>query len=351
MSNKDSHKIFTVQEEGDANMEISNQPQTNYKFFNKENNQFRFNKSKPKIENKVLKERSKSFVGGLNMKVCSTPTVEKTLIHDDLVSICNNSINESKSTIPQSLMPEIVQNAISSKFRNRILSSKKYFHNQFFRISMDDLMMDFTNKRYPTPLKYFNFGLPKSYREVGMETDERKSRCKIRKKNFYKTIADPKNPVFRYDGVSLSKSLYNTYLDEHYKDYAVANITIDSREEFLKSKQRLEYENKKPKTDLVSKTNGNILENRLNDNELKINNKENHAKIPTASKNELTKVNQKAFRRSLSLPLKPLSYGATENMSPNTGSSKNKVLFNRTPTTPLTTKLGLLTFGDQPLGK
>lgn len=278
----------------------------------------------------------------------STPTVEKTLIHEELVSICSTAKVETKPSIATNFVPDIVQDAINSKFRSRILSSTKYSYNRFFRISVDDLMIDFTHKAYPIPLKYYTFGLPKTYREVGMSIKSEKLKKKIRKKNFYKTIADPSNPVFRYDGIPVSKSLYNVYLDEHYKDFIVANITIDSREEFLKRKY-LECESFNKKTDASLKTVENNLKDNVSQTETTVNGKENFIRNPTITKNELTRANQKAFRRSLSLPLKPLCDTA-ENSTQNSV-AKNKVLLSRTPTTPLTTKLSLLALEEQQLGK
>lgn len=341
---KDLSKIFTVHEEESNVYELS--PVVNESFCNlKETIRFKLKKSKPKIENKTLKERSKSFVGGLNIKVCSTPTVEKTLIHEELVSICNSAKSETQAN--KSYVPDVAQDTINLKRLDDGLLGTKYSHNKFHRISMDDLMIDLTHKTYPIPLKYFCFGLPRMYRETEISTKDKSKRSKAKKRALHKTIADPMNPVFRFDGLPVSKSLYSTCLDDHYKDFIMANITIDSREEFLKKKNSEEIKTKSDKNQ--SKIETYLNETNFGHGESKASDKENLEKdvTPVAKeKKELTSVNQKAFRRSLSLPLKPLLFDSVENTTQNPVTI-NKVLHNRTPTTPLTTKFSLLAFEEQ----
>ncbi|KAK6625069.1 hypothetical protein RUM43_005360 [Polyplax serrata] len=346
---KDASKIFTVKEDEDWNGQAVPKQADAFAPF-RDSVRFKNRNSKSNQEKNALKERSKSFVGGANVKVCSTPTVEKTLIHEELVSICGaGKVEPKKANITTNLIPDVVQDAIDTKFRSRILTSSKYSHNRFFRISMDDLMIDFSQKSYPVPLKYYSFGLPKTYREVGLSMKANRERRKLRRKTVYKTIADPMNPVFKYDGIPVSKCLYNTYLDEHYKDFILANHTIDSREEeFLKNKHS-ERENLNAKVDVdLTNVENKIGDALVNRPEPQMNGKETPPVHIPEGKRELTRANQKAFRRSLSLPLKPLVCD-TPNTTTQSSTIKNKVLFSRTPTTPLTTKLSLLAFEEQQL--
>lgn len=218
-------------------------------------------------------------------------------------------------------------------------------------------MVDFSHKAYPVPMRYYSFGLPKLCKEVELSMKDDKNKRKLYKTRFYKTIADPMNPVFRYDGVPVSKSLYNHCLDEHYKDFITANITIDSREEFIKNKN-LENEIVKLKTEKDIKSIESNLNEKLNKPDMGFSNdKENSkrdrlVKADTVVKRdkEINKSNQKLFRRSLTLPLKPLSFDGNDNSAP-PPPVKNKVLNAITPSTPLMTKLSLLSLEEQQYGE
>lgn len=349
---RDITRIFTVHEEEDWSSNVDT-PRKSREVPNRESLRQKNRKIKPKPESNSLKERSKNFRSNHNISICSTPTVEKTLIHEDLVSICSSGKLEQKQVTTQqnNFIPDLVQDAIKSKSRSRLLPSK-YTSNRLNRMSMDDLMVDFSHKAFPVPMRYYSFGLPRLCKEVDQTLREERNKKKLYRTKFYKTIADPMNPRFRFDGLPVSKSLYNHCLDEHYKDYITANITIDSREEFIKNKN-LEIELCKLKTEKSMKTIESSLNERLN----KPNDKENSAtdkpkpekvEIVEKREKEINNANQKLFRRSLTLPLKPLSFDGLDN-STQPASVKNKVLHNITPSTPLMTKLSLLALEEQQL--
>lgn len=290
---RDGAKIFTVHEEeepwpGKHCVDILPSKESNYVKLKHRRN------SKHKSESNALKERSKNYKANPNISICSTPTVEKKLIHEEILSICSGKLDAKAAPVP-----DLVQDVLKAKPAQPQYKSLR-------RISMDDQMVDLTHKAYPIPLRYYSFGLP---RLVKPETEKPKGfyRCKV-----YKTIADPLHPVFREDGLPVSKGLYNHCLDEHYKDYLAANRTIDSQEEFIKSKH---------------------LEKILK------------AKKPEEKKPAETekKIDQKLFRRSLTLPLKPMTLDADSNSQP----PKSKVLQGVTPSTPLMAKLSLLAFEEK----
>jgi len=119
------------------------------------------------------------------------------------------------------------------------------------------------------------------------------------------------NPVFREDGMNISKGLYNQRLHDHYNDYLAANKTIDSREAFLKSKQ------KKPEVKIIPK-------------------------VPEPE----AKLAPKVFRRPASLPLKSIISNGELNPQPQS-SKKKVVLQGTTPTTPLMAKLSFMSIEEK----
>lgn len=340
---QDLTKIFTVPEEDNGNSIQGNKKDAKEQR-TRELSRRRLKKhSRSKLEN-ALRERSKNFVTNHNIKVCSTPTVEKKVIHEDLVSICSNTKTDARPTPQVSFIPELMQSAKKPQQPNTFLSSR-YSHNYLYRLSMDDLMIDFTYKSHPVPLRYYSVGLPRITKDIDLSVkDEQKK--KSLKTRFYQTIADPSNPVFRYDGFPISKSLYNHCLDEHYKDFITANITIDSREEFIRKKN---LENELFKLKRERKIKGNETKQcesamRLqNDVQFSKNDNSNAGESPEMREKELSSKNQKLFRRSLTLPLKPMTFIGNENSVP----MSVVKLHARTPTTPLMTKLSLLVLEEQ----
>ncbi|KAL0272111.1 UNVERIFIED_CONTAM: hypothetical protein PYX00_005207 [Menopon gallinae] len=342
---QDLTKIFTVPEEENGNSSQGNRKDTKEPRA-RELARRRIKKNcKSKVEN-VLRERSKNFVANHNIKVCSTPTVEKKIIHEDLVSICNNARTDPRPTPQVSFIPELMQSAMKPQQSHRYLPSR-YSHNYLYRLSMDDLMIDFTYKSHPVPLRYYSFGLPRITKDVEQSVKEEQKKKKLLKNRFYQTIADPSNPVFRYDGFPISKSLYNHCLDEHYKDFITANITIDSREEFIR-KKNLENELFKLKSERKIKgTENHQRESTMrvhSDVKFSINDNGSAGESPEMREKGLNSKNQKLFRRSLTLPLKPMTFIGNENSGVPMSVVK---LHARTPTTPLMTKLSLLVLEEQ----
>lgn len=273
---KDKAKIFTVHEEEEISEPQPLRESGYLKLKHRRN-------SKYKSDHNIFKERSKNFKANPNISVCSTPTVEKKLIHEEVLSICSGKVDPK---IPA--VPDLVQD---------VLKSSKPQYTSFRRISMDDQMVDLTHKAYPIPLRYYSFGLPKFSKT---ETKKQKNR------KIYKTLADPMNPLLREDGLSVSRGLYNKCLDDHYKDYLAASKTIDGHEQFIKNYK-------------IPKSEPKVEE-----------------KPPEPEK----KIDQKLFRRSLTLPLKPMT------LDDNTPPPKVKAL--QTPSTPLLSKLSLLALEEQP---
>lgn len=279
---KDKAKIFTVHEEEEIS---ETQPLRESGYLKLKHRR----SSKYKSDHNIFKERSKNFKANPNISVCSTPTVEKKLIHDDILSICSGKV-EAKISVQ---VPDLVQDVLKTK-------SSKSQYKSFRRISMDDQMVDLTHKAYPIPLRYYSFGFPRICKQ---ETKKQKGN-----RHSYKTLADPMNPLLREDGLSVSRGFYNKCLDDHYNDYLAANKTIDSQEQFLKN-----YKIDKP--------------------EVKV-----EEKLPEPEK----KIDQKLFRRSLTLPLKPMTLDDSNGPAP-----KGKAL--QTPSTPLLSKLSLLALEEQPI--
>ncbi|KAJ8880778.1 hypothetical protein PR048_017249 [Dryococelus australis] len=67
------------------------------------------------------------------------------------------------------------------------------------------------------PMRCYSLGLPKLTRNMCGEEEEDFQSADLPGRHFYNTITDPLFPVFRSDGLSVSRALFDEYLERHYK--------------------------------------------------------------------------------------------------------------------------------------
>jgi len=131
-------KIFTVHEEDEVDYKKNETP-TKLPAYTKV-------KQRRRSENQALKQRSKNYKADPNISVCSTPTVENKLIHEDLLSICSGKIDPKNA---MASVPDLVQDVLRAKPE----ADKMISYSSLRRTSLDDQMIDLTYKTFPMPLK------------------------------------------------------------------------------------------------------------------------------------------------------------------------------------------------------
>lgn len=168
-------------------------------------------------------ENDKVFTG--QTSVCSTPMVEYKRLHGNMLSICQ--IPESEQDGDKSdLEPDVLKNIENT---NKINMENEKRDNKIV-LDINCIADHYINKPEPirklasvtdlqeTIKKLSNratskFKLKKS--KVSLN-DDTPSPEHTPKNPSTMTINDPLFPVFRNDGVAISESLFNQYLEEHY---------------------------------------------------------------------------------------------------------------------------------------
>jgi hypothetical protein len=142
-------------------------------------------------------------------------------------------------------------------------------------------------------------------------------------KHFYNTICDPLHPVFRYDGLPVSRSLYNETLARHYQlldmersDESSPRGETDSFSTHLASSATMESHTETEENDI---TNSTILSPGRNGSKSVTERTEycsnENEQVPPQQMGQIGTApsKQEVYRRSLSLPLKTMLTDDYEN--------------------------------------
>lgn len=272
------------------------------------------------------KENEKVFTG--QTSVCSTPMVEYKRLHGNMLSICQNP--ETQPQDKTEIEPDVLKNIENSA---KVIENEK--RDNKIVLDMNCIADHYINK--PEPLRKLasvtdlqetfkrlsnratsKFKLKGS--EVGLCEDLTPER-ELQKSHSTMTINDPLFPVFRNDGVAISESLFNQYLEQHYS----------------KMKQDATNEN-------MFTYNMKICEQeKFEDFDSEL------TKSPQRTPKKIAKKTDQSKRKSLSLPLKSLNESSDSHIgSEETTSFKKKL--SGVQLTPLMEKLSHLAFSDKSSG-
>lgn len=240
--------------------------------------------------------------------ICSTPLKDvNRVLHGTVVSICNTTEeagNPSEIAIkPEALkentddIPDIVKEALRYKQLNKlknVVTNEKFvkYRDNKRSLSLSDIKDPTHKHSYYVTLKTYNLGQQRVKEIVYTDYDSDASRGKTwPKKKVFNTITDPYYPLFRDNGHPVSQSLYNQYISSRYEEsHHTSEIfcsTTDPVSTLLKLQNKcidLRECDKFSKDCITKQKSNTILDVRL-----------------------ANKSKQEVYRRSMSLPLKPLN--------------------------------------------
>ncbi|XP_059052080.1 uncharacterized protein LOC131846717 isoform X2 [Achroia grisella] len=281
-----------------------------------------------------VKENEKVFTG--QTSVCSTPMVEYKRLHGNILSICQNPDGQQQ---PEN-EPDVLKNVEScaklnienEKRDNKIVLDLNCIADHYINkpepmrklASVTDIQDTYkkTSDRATSKFKLKHTKVP-LYDDMSPSSED-----SLQKSFSSMTINDPSFPVFRNDGVAISESLFNQYLEQYY-----SRIKEESKEDnmftfHMKLCEKEKFEDF--------------------DSEMTKSPQRTPKKIPKDSNKTLS--SDQSRRKSLSLPLKSLS----ESSDSQIGSDPEAVGFKKKLTgvqlTPLMEKLSHLAFSDKSSG-
>ncbi|XP_076228177.1 Hermansky-Pudlak syndrome 4 protein isoform X2 [Nomia melanderi] len=333
---RDTSRIFTVPEEteldssqyNDNNHYIPSVPLTAY--------------SSPVKRKQESKSDRPKCTNPLTPSVCSTPLKDvNRVLHGNVMLICNtnedanNETAEEREEIKANVddIPDVVKEALRCKRLNKLRNvppKKKVIKRKEFNkksLSMHDLELSVNVYSNRISVRPYGLGLPPLKQDVSPETSPQK---KLACKKQYHTITDPCYPVFRCDGLPVSMSLYEQYISSHYEELTDDTDNTVNRNDFLGSiTNHCHVDNQTNNCDTTSKGN---LEKLNSCREVKLDNK----------------AKQETYRRSMSLPLKPLNISDNDDRRKSASECGNSYDFlqkkklDGLQLTPLMSKLSLL---------
>lgn len=303
--------------------------------------------------------------------IAATPLKELNVgkvLHAKVMSICrgsNNAVNDDESKcdkVPSFLKRNnemiLKQKTMkNSKSINNFLSN--YCETEGHSLSLNDINKNtkITCKR--VPLRCYSFGLPRVTRKLCHEEDISPEEKSSPGKHFFNTITDPLFPVFRWDGVPISHSLFDEYVSRHYElldmERTQENTTVsNSKMKQLSQKEEITVadDNHSATVETGNTSNSNSLQSGPT------------GQVTSVSSDDgalLSK--QEIYRRSLSLPLKTInmSEGCVDSIDSDRqrsvscceGEVDSPVLPKYTgplQLTPLLSKLNMLAHEEKPSG-
>ena len=317
---------------------------------------------------------------------CSTPMKDlhlNKLLHGNALSICSKTDGDElkMQTVTANnkrdlAVPGKVQDTISSETRQTEKSKKKkfkasnflvnYCENGVRSLSLNELQQNPQISCNRIPIKYYGFGLPRLTQDMMDDSNEYSSMKDFPTgKNFYNTICDPLHPVFRCDGLPISRSLYNEKLAHHYQLLDMERSVESSpgggmsrnSVNNLVSSASVRYDTKPEDCDTLSSTGLKLEQN--GDKSNTDNGELCSIKEAPIDQQQMTS-RQELYRRSLSLPLKTIITNDYENedMRERSTSYTAGVLESPTvktrivglPITPLMSKLSSLAIEEKTSG-
>ncbi|XP_061716551.1 uncharacterized protein LOC133524500 [Cydia pomonella] len=274
------------------------------------------------------KENEKVFTG--QTSVCSTPMLEYKRLHGNMLSICQNPDPQKEKLESEPDVLKNIENCAkvieNEKRDNQIVLDINCIADHYINkpepirkmASVIDIQETFKNVTNRATAK---FKLKRSH--VPLSDDM--SPDQMQKSVSTVTINDPSFPVFRNDGIEISESLFNQYLEQHYASMKQDLSKEDNMFTFnMKLCEQEKFEGF--------------------DSELTKSPQRTPKKIPKDSKT----VDQ-SRRKSLSLPLKSLSESSDSQIGSDSSASFKKKL-SGVQLTPLMEKLSHLAFSDKSSG-
>ncbi|CAH0715280.1 unnamed protein product, partial [Brenthis ino] len=265
------------------------------------------------------KENEKVFTG--QTSVCSTPMVEYKRLHGNMLSICQN-LDDEKAEIEPDVLKNIENSNVPDENRNT-------------KVVLDGNCIGehFINKPEPIRKLASVTDLQESLRKLSNRTNSKTklSKSKVNenspehKTQNTMTINDPLFPVFRNDGVAISESLFNQYLEQYY-----SGIKRKSKEENM-----FNFNTKLCELDKFKDFDSDLM-------------KSPQRTPKKVAKEAKTIQTDQSRRKSLSLPLKSLSENSEQNSESDAVSLKKKL--SGVQLTPLMEKLSHLAFSDKSSG-
>ncbi|KDR12556.1 Hermansky-Pudlak syndrome 4 protein [Zootermopsis nevadensis] len=274
----------------------------------------------------------------LASSMCSTPLKDINLnkvLHGKALSICSkNSGDEAEAlTVTANDKADFVvsgkvQGVMNLETRQTEKPKKKrpkppnflvnFCESEVRSLSLNDLQQHPRMSSNRVPMKYYSFGLPRITRDMTDDSGD----CSPMKNlpsgtHFYNTISDPLHPLFRYDGLPISCSLYNENLARHYQlldmersdEPSPGGITSGISFTNLVSSTKTNCNNKIKECDTASNTALNIKKNcdkSTTDQTEPCSNEDELVTQQQTRQVRMTSSKQEVYRRSLSLPLKSM---------------------------------------------
>ncbi|XP_012540121.1 uncharacterized protein LOC105838818 isoform X2 [Monomorium pharaonis] len=305
---RDTSKIFTVPEEGELDS-------TNYAPVSQYVSSVPLaisHESPIRRKQEIKSERPKgsAITNPLTPSVCATPLkdVDRVLLGNAML-ICSsesggeNEGHRSSSKSDDDDIPDVVKEALRCKRLNKLrnATSKKKLMKKKDPDRKSVSLPDLTSSIKPR----LN-GIPRTHQPEldkilcklnEASPDDRNPNSPRRKMTkgsvrHSRTIVDPCYPVFRYDGLPVSQSLYEQYVASHCEELRDNSDGI--------------HEHRDDENNLQSKS----LPSDLMNVKLSINNSQNSVTKngrEECSKPGYDKSKQETYKRSMSLPLKPLN--------------------------------------------
>ncbi|XP_066595114.1 uncharacterized protein HPS4, partial [Prorops nasuta] len=303
---RDTSRIFTVPEERelDSIRYIDNVYHISSKPLSINNS--------PKRKQEVKVERTKYYNTQVP-SVCSTPLKDiNRILHDTAVLICNtneeidNFAIEGKS--PEIKVnddiPDVVKEALRCKRLNKLRNATGNKEDKRISwkdtnkrsLSLPDLDTSIRKHASSIHLRAYSLGLPKLTKNLSIDYkgESPEGPFSPNKRRFYNTITDPFYPIFHRDGFPISQSLYEHYISTHYQEMESQCNKVTRDPSDLIKNQPVSFS---PKID--SSVNDLGIKGKSQKLEMKASFSCN-AKLDNKSK-------QESYRRSMSLPLKPLN--------------------------------------------
>ncbi|XP_017880807.1 uncharacterized protein LOC108625361 isoform X2 [Ceratina calcarata] len=290
---RDTSRIFTVPEEGeldslqynDNSHYVPSVPLTAY--------------SSPVKRKQESKTDRPKCANPLTPSVCSTPLKDiNRVLHGNVMLICNtneeasNETGDEKKEVKTNVddIPDVVKEALRckrlNKLRNVTPKEKLVKRREFNKKSLSVHDLDSSNLcSSRISVRMYGLGLPQLKNSISPEASPQK---KYSQKRQFHTITDPCYPVFRYDGLPVSQSLYEQYISTHFEELKDGGNDIVNPNEFL-----------------MSLTNDRKATNVTNNCDTVT--RDNFEKPSISCAVKLDKFKQETYRRSMSLPLKPLN--------------------------------------------
>ncbi|XP_073956320.1 Hermansky-Pudlak syndrome 4 protein [Choristoneura fumiferana] len=275
------------------------------------------------------KENEKVFTG--QTSVCSTPMLEYKRLHGNMLSICQNP--DSQHQDKTEAEPDVLKNIENSA---KMIENEK--RDNKIVIDVNCIADHYINK--PEPIR--KLASVTDIQETFKNTNRATSKFKLKRSNVplnddmspdqmqksvsTMTINDPSFPVFRNDGVAISESLFNQYLEQHY-----ASMKQDASKE-----------------NNMFTFNMKLCEQKFEgfDSELT----KSPQRTPKKIAKDSTKTVDQSRRKSLSLPLKSLSESSDSQMGSDSEAASFKKKLSGVQLTPLMEKLSHLAFSDKSSG-